>query len=122
MSLVPVLRRSHDRRIRRKHFRSSFIHPPQTPPFKYLLTTGEFCAAWGISEHTARLWREEWLKNGYHNSPQPRNYSDNGDPEYRYYYDEVCGLRDGTWLERFKAQHKLDFTAPTNKSNKVATA
>jgi hypothetical protein len=121
MSLVPAPRRNHDRRIRRKRFRSSFIHPPQTQPFRYLLTTREFCAAWGISEHTARLWREAWLRTGYHNSPQPRTYSDNCEPEYKYYFDEVCGLPEGTWLERFKAQQKLDFAVPTNRLHKEAT-
>jgi hypothetical protein len=122
MSLVPVLRRSRDRRIRRQRFRSSFIRPPQSPPFKYLLTTREFCTAWGISDHTARLWREQWLRTGYHNSPQPRNYSDNSVKEYRYYFDEVCGIPEGTWLERFKAQQKLDFAVPTNKLHKEAIA
>jgi len=118
MSLVSVFRRNHDRRIRRKQFHSSFIHPPQPPPFKYLLTTREFCETWGISEHTARLWREAWLLTGYHNSPQPRDYSDNCDPEYRYYFDEVCGLAEGTWLTRFKAKQKIDFAVPANKSQK----
>jgi hypothetical protein len=113
-------RRCSDRRIRAKRIKSVFIHARQDPPNKYLLTTEEFCAAWGISEHAARKWREAWLRNGHHNSPQPRNYSCNGDPEYRYLFDQVCGLPEGTWLARFKAQQKLDF-AVTNKSNKEAS-
>jgi hypothetical protein len=115
-------RRNSDRRIRARSMKSVFIRQPQPAPNKYLLTTREFCETSGISEHTARLWREAWLRAGYHNSPQPRNYSDNSAPEYRYYYDEVCGLPEGTWLERFKAQQKLDFAVPTNKLQKVATA
>jgi len=113
-------RRCSDRRIRRKALKSIFIRPRQDPPNKYLLNTKEFCTAWGISEHTARKWREAWLRTGYHNSPQPRNHSCNGDPEYRYYYDELMGLPEGTWLARFKAQRKLDFGA-TNKSNKAVS-
>ena len=57
---------------------------------------------WGISGNTARVWREAWVRDGYHNSPQPVNYSTNGDPEIRYSYDEACGLPQGTWLEQFR--------------------
>jgi hypothetical protein len=70
--------------------------------------------AWGISDYRARQFREQWLRTGHHNSPQPRNYSNNADPEYRYYYDEVMGLPEGTWPARFKAQQKLDFAIPTD--------
>jgi hypothetical protein len=114
-------RRCSDRRIRRRAVKSVFIHAPQKCPNKHWLSTREFCKTWGISEHTARKWREAWLRTGYHNSPQPRNYSCNGDPEYRYYYDEVMGLPEGTWLARFKAKQKADFAAP-NKSNKETSA
>lgn len=96
-------RRSSDRRIRRKALKSVFVHPPQPAPFKYLLNTKEFCATWGISEHTAMVWREAWHRDGYGPGPQPRNYSDNSQPEYRYYYDAVLGLPEGTWLTRFRA-------------------
>jgi len=115
-------RRNSDRRTRARRMKSVFIRQRQPAPDKYLLTTREFCTAWGISDHTARLWREEWLRTGYHQSPQLRNYSDNSVPEYRYYFDEVCGLPEGTWLARFKAQQKLDFAVPTNTLQKVATA
>jgi hypothetical protein len=118
---LPVSRRSSDRRIRKRALRSVFIRPKQDPPNKYLLTTKEFCTAWGISEHTARAWRDEWLRTGYHNSPQPRDYSDNSNPGYRYYYDDVLGLPEGTWLARFKAKQKTDFAVPTNKSNGATT-
>lgn len=94
--------RGRDRRVRARAMKSVFVNPPQPARNKYLLTTAEFCAAWGITEYTARVWREAWARDGYHNSPQPRNYSDNGDPEIRYLYDEVCGLPEGTWLEQFR--------------------
>jgi hypothetical protein len=101
--------------------RSVFIRPKQDPPNRYLLTAKEFCSAWGISEHTARKWREEWLRTGYHASPQPRNYSTNADSEFRYDYDSVLGLPEGTWLARFKAKQKADFAVPTNKSYGATT-
>jgi hypothetical protein len=119
--LYPQPRDPHDRRIRRKVFKSAFVRPPQTAPFKYLLNTREFCAAYGVSERTAALWRKQWVTTGYHTSPQPRNYSNNRDPEYRYLYDEVLGLPEGTWLARFKAQQKVDFVV-TEKSHQEAIA
>jgi hypothetical protein len=91
-------RNTHDRRIRKTPFRSVFIRDPRPPPFKYLLDTKEFCAALGISLHTAKLWRVGWKQNGYGPVSRPIQL----DGTHRYYWEEPTGSPDGTFLARMK--------------------
>jgi hypothetical protein len=91
-------RRSNDRRIRHRAFKSVFVHPPQPAPFKYFLDSREYARTIGCTERTIQLWRKEWLSRGYGPGVEPIKIN----CVYRYPWESVTQSSEGTFLALMK--------------------
>jgi hypothetical protein len=102
-------RRNHDRRIRRKPFRSVFCFEPVQPPMRWLLSSLETAAALGIKLRTLTdVWLKEWKRNNFESGSGPRPMRTPPSQNWLYRYDDVVPGAD------FVAAMKADRTAHRN--------
>jgi hypothetical protein len=97
---VPVPACNYHRcKIRRRTFKSVFVHAPRPAPFKYFLDSREYAATIGCDVRRIRLWRAEWKQNGYGPGVEPIKI----DGVYRYRWECVTQSPDGAFLARMKS-------------------
>ena len=99
MYTLPQPRRSYDRRIRRRAFRSVFVHPPRLAPFRYWLDAREYARTIGVTERTIALWLKEWKERGYGPGVKPILIDR---VHYRYPWEAVTQNSEGTFLAMMK--------------------
>ena len=94
-------RRNHDRRIRRKRFRSVFSRSPVSPPFRWFLSSQEFADARGVKLRTVAAWRSVWRKNGFQSGPDARPVQIPPSKEWVYRWNDVTG---GDFVAELRAE------------------
>jgi hypothetical protein len=85
-------RRSSDRRIRRRAFKSVYQFTPVEPPFIYFLTTAQTASAYGITEDSLSADRKSWERDGTGNFAPPVLMDDH---TWRYRRDSVTCAEPG---------------------------
>ena len=107
-------RRSSDRRIRRRAFKSVYQFAPIEPRLVYFWTSAETAAAYGISEHTLAADRKSWQREGTGNFAQPMKMDDG---TFRYHRDSVVGTEPGNeFIEIMRREHRAWVEADQLKS------
>lgn len=108
-------RRSYDRRVRRRAFRSAFCKPPVAPPPRWFLTAQEFADARGVKLPTVAAWRTVWRKNNFESGPDARPVRIPPSKEWFYRYDDVVPGAD--FVAAMKAD-RAKFLAGRNEKEK----
>jgi hypothetical protein len=85
-------RRANDRRVRHRAFKSIFVNPPQTAPFRYFLDSREYAATIGCDVRQIRSWQSEWKKNGFGPGVEPVCI----EGVHRYRWDQITSAPEGS--------------------------